>query len=98
MRAYYEPISRSVNDGTATAHYQSTDYAQGAWNPFEQHMAVATGLMARELEQFFPRNDLAIARLSLDVLGVIHQGETGSYTLHPHRAHDRADREHSIHL
>lgn len=76
MRAYYEPISRSVNDDTTTAHYQSTDYAQGAWNPFEQHMAVATGLMARELEQFFPRNDLAIARLSLDVLGVIYQGET----------------------
>lgn len=78
MSAYYTLLSRQTdtNNNTATAHYQSTDHAQGAWNPFEQHMAVATGLMAHELEQFFPRDDLTIARLSLDILGVIYQGKT----------------------
>lgn len=76
MSAYYTPISRHTTDDTTTAHYQSTMHAQGAWNDFEQHMAVATGLMAHELERFFPRDDLMIARLSLDILGVIYLGET----------------------
>lgn len=77
MTAYYTPISRhTTDDKTTTAHYHSTDHAQGVWQPIEQHMAVATGLLAHELVRFFPRDDLAIARLSLDILGVIYQGET----------------------
>lgn len=76
MSAYYIPISRHTTDDTTTARYQPTNHAQGVWNDFEQHMAVATGLMAHELERFFPRDDLMIARLSMDILGVIYLGET----------------------
>lgn len=76
MNAYYILIGRTISDDVVTAHYQSTHHAQGVWNDFEQHMAVATGLLACELERFFPRDDLMTARLSLDILGVIHQGKT----------------------
>lgn len=80
MTAYYLPISRHTTDDTTTAHYQSTDHAQGVWNDFEQHMAVATGLLAYELERFFPKDELVIARLSMDILGVIYLGETAVRT------------------
>ncbi|MDO4896786.1 MAG: thioesterase family protein [Moraxella sp.] len=76
MNAYYVLQNRKISDDECVSHYQSTAHAQGVWNEFEQHMAVATGLLACELERFFPRDDLMIARLSLDILGVIHQGQT----------------------
>lgn len=55
--------------------YRSTVHAQGAWNAHEQHMAPATGIIAHELEAFRPREDLRMARISLDILGIIHGGE-----------------------
>lgn len=56
-------------------HYRSTIHAQGAWNPHEQHMAPASGIMVRELEAFQPRPDLRMARISFDILGLIPAGE-----------------------
>lgn len=64
---FYEDLSNH--------RYRSTIHAQGAWNPHEQHMAVATGIMAHELEVFQPREDMRMARISLDILGIIHGGE-----------------------
>ncbi|WP_309079721.1 thioesterase family protein [Zhihengliuella sp.] len=55
--------------------YHSTVHAQGAWNPHEQHMAPATGIMTHVLEQFQPRDDLRMARISLDIHGIIRGGE-----------------------
>ncbi|MGQ7785861.1 thioesterase family protein [Nesterenkonia sp. K-15-9-6] len=55
--------------------FRSTIHAQGAWNPHEQHMAPATGLLTHALESFQPRDDLRLARLSLDIHGIIHAGE-----------------------
>lgn len=55
--------------------YRSTIHTQGAWNPHEQHMAPATGLLAHELERFQPREDMRMARVSLDILGIIHGGD-----------------------
>lgn len=55
--------------------YRSTIHAQGAWNPHEQHMAPATGIIAHELEKFQPREDMRMARVSLDIHGLIHAGE-----------------------
>ncbi|GAB3189238.1 thioesterase family protein [Nesterenkonia suensis] len=55
--------------------YRSTIHSQGAWNPHEQHMAPATGLLTHVLERFQPREDLRLARLSLDIHGIIHAGE-----------------------
>lgn len=73
MSAYYRLRERHINEqGVAVAHYEPTGHAQGAWSPKEQHMAPATGVLCNELEQFSPRPDLRIARINLDIWGVIH--------------------------
>lgn len=55
--------------------YESTIHAQGAWQPEEQHMAPASGILAHVLEQCSPREDMRMARISYDILGMIHGGE-----------------------
>lgn len=55
--------------------YRSSWHSQGAWNPHEQHMAPASGILAHELENFQPREDMRIARLSYEIHGLIHAGE-----------------------
>ncbi|MDP5226129.1 MULTISPECIES: thioesterase family protein [Arthrobacter] len=61
----------SLGDG----RYHSTVHAQGAWNPHEQHMAPASGIMVHELAKYAPRPDLRMARLSFEILGLIPGGE-----------------------
>lgn len=76
MSSYYQLLQRTVDEqGVVTAHYQSTIHAQGAWNEHEQHMAPATGIICAELEQFSPRDDVRIGRISLDIFGLIAAGE-----------------------
>lgn len=58
---------RHLGNGT----FEPTLHAQGAWNDHEQHMAPASGLLARCLEGFEPRDDLRIARISYEILGLI---------------------------
>lgn len=55
--------------------YRSTVHAQGAWNPHEQHMAPATGILVHAMENFQPREEMRMARISLDIHGIIHAGE-----------------------
>lgn len=64
---YYE----SLGDGK----FRSTIHAQGAWNPHEQHMAPASGLLAECLLRHEPRDDVRMARLSYEILGLIPGGE-----------------------
>lgn len=72
MTAYYRLLKREIHeDGVAVAHYEPTLHAQGVWNPTEQHMAPATGILCRELELFAPRADMRIARLNFDIWGMI---------------------------
>ncbi|HEX5954238.1 MAG TPA: acyl-CoA thioesterase domain-containing protein, partial [Rhodanobacteraceae bacterium] len=52
----------------------STLHAQGAWQPGEQHLAPASGLVLAEVERRLP-SDKLVSRASFDVLGVIHSGE-----------------------
>ncbi|MET1043503.1 MAG: thioesterase family protein [Microbacteriaceae bacterium] len=54
--------------------FESTHHAQGAWNPHEQHMAPVSGILAYCLEQFQPRPELRMARISFDILGLIPDG------------------------
>ncbi|MGP9781125.1 thioesterase [Arthrobacter sp. MYb224] len=56
-------------------HYRSSWHTQGAWNPHEQHMAPASGILTHALENFQPRDDMRIARLSFEIHGLIHAGE-----------------------
>ena len=71
MTAYYHFIKREQEDNISVAHYQPTEHAQGAWNEHEQHMAPATGVLTAELSQFMPQDNMRIARISLDILGLI---------------------------
>ena len=76
MTAYYKFIKREQpSEGVSVAHYQSTAHAQGAWNEHEQHMAPATGLLTAELSGFAPQANMRIARVSLDILGLIPIGD-----------------------
>ena len=76
MTGYYQLIQREEQqNGSVIAHYRSTELAQGAWNPHEQHMAPATGIICEEIYRFQPREDMRIGRVSLDILGLIHGGE-----------------------
>lgn len=76
MSSYYKLIEKITNkDGVVIAHYSSTINAQGAWNPHEQHMAPASGIMAAELESFSPRSDVRIGRISFDIFGLIAAGD-----------------------
>lgn len=76
MSAYYQLLTTSTDDtGSKTSHYRSLIHTQGAWNPHEQHMAPASGVMAAELEQFQPRDDMRIGRLSYDIFGLIPFGD-----------------------
>lgn len=76
MSAYYQFIDRHIDtEGVVTARYRSTVHAQGAWNEHEQHMAPASGIIAAELAQFQPRDDMRIGRISYDIFGLIAAGE-----------------------
>ena len=72
MSAYYHFIKREQQaDGSSVAYYQPTKHAQGAWNDHEQHMAPATGLLTAELKCYVPQENMRLARISLDILGLI---------------------------
>jgi hypothetical protein len=64
--AYYEDLGEG--------HYRATRLAQGAWGHDQQHMAPISGLLTRAIETCSPRADLAISRLTFDILGVIPLG------------------------
>jgi hypothetical protein len=61
---YYRPLG----DGL----YQPTIHVQGAWSAKEQHMAPVSGLLTSALERHEPREELQLARISFDILGMIH--------------------------
>ncbi|PAT62912.1 thioesterase family protein [Psychrobacter sp. JB193] len=72
MPAYYTFIKREQQEnGISVVHYQPTKHAQGAWNEHEQHMAPATGVLTAELNGYAPQDNMRIARISLDILGLI---------------------------
>lgn len=76
MTSYYKFIKRDIaENGAIIATYAPTIHAQGAWNINEQHMAPATGIICEELSQFSPRENMRIARLSFDILGLINLSE-----------------------
>lgn len=66
MTAYFERVSAHT--------FRPTDAVQGAWNITEQHIAPAIGLLAHLVEEDRDArrsDDLALARVSYDILGVL---------------------------
>ena len=65
---YYVPLS----DG----RYAPTMHTQGAWNDHEQHMGPVSGLIAHEIDRHDPRPELALGRITYEILGLIPDEET----------------------
>lgn len=82
---YYEYLGQDELRGVD--RFRSTIHVQGAWNAHEQHMAPASGLLAHALERHEPREGMRIARISYEILGLIHAGEceVSTTTLRPGR-------------
>ncbi|MEO9150890.1 MAG: thioesterase family protein [Lapillicoccus sp.] len=51
--------------------FEPTVHVQGVWNPAEQHMAPVSGLLVHAIEEHEPREDLQLARITFEILGVI---------------------------
>lgn len=69
-----EPYPDAFYVRRGDAGFVSTLHAQGAWQPGEQHLAPASGLVLAEVERRLP-SDKLVSRASFDVLGVIQSGE-----------------------
>jgi hypothetical protein len=61
--AYYVPAGPST--------FRPSIHTQGAWAPDQQHMGPVSGLLVHAVESCSERDDLALARVSFDILGVI---------------------------
>lgn len=66
--SYYVPLSNG--------RYAPTGHTQGAWNDHEQHMGPVSGLIAHEIDRHDPRPELALARITYEILGLIPDEET----------------------
>jgi hypothetical protein len=76
MSGYYQLKQREhLEDGSIRSYYACLIHCQGAWNPHEQHMAPAGGILAHELALFNPREQMRIGRIGYDILGLIPFGE-----------------------
>ncbi len=51
--------------------FVATGHTSGAWSTTEQHVSPLCGLMVHVLEHDLPRSDLVVARVSIDILGVV---------------------------
>ena len=56
--------------------YAPTVHTQGAWNDHEQHMGPVSGLIAHEIDRHDPRPELALGRITYEILGLIPDDET----------------------
>ncbi|MEO3937124.1 thioesterase family protein [Dermatophilaceae bacterium Soc4.6] len=56
--------------------YEPSVHVHGAWNDHEQHMAPVSGLLVHAMEEHEPRDDLQLARVTFEILGVIPRGTT----------------------
>ncbi|MCM1011126.1 MULTISPECIES: thioesterase family protein [unclassified Brevibacterium] len=68
------PVPDSYYVRRGEDRFVSTLHSQGAWQPGEQHLAPASGLILAEVERRLP-SDKIVSRISYDILGVIHSGE-----------------------
>ncbi|UYM06830.1 thioesterase family protein [Solicola gregarius] len=80
----------SYFERTGASTYRATSNVSGAWDPADQHIAPALGLLAHVVEMDRDRrgrDDLVIGRLSYDILGTVpvEEMETSVEVLRPGR-------------
>ncbi|MGO1070633.1 thioesterase family protein [Lysobacter sp. CA199] len=74
MHAQHSPPPSAYFKRVGATRFQATEHVGGGWNPAEQHVAPALGLLAHavETDRDARRSDgLRVARLSYDILGTL---------------------------
>ena len=61
--AFYEPLSEH--------RFRATEHTAGPWSQHAQHLGPVSALLVREVERCAPRAELAVRRVSVDVLGPV---------------------------
>ena len=61
--AFFEPLG----DG----RYQATERTSGPWDPRHQHAGPPSALLTGLLERTAPRDDMVLARVTVDILGAV---------------------------
>lgn len=61
--AYFQPLGGG--------RYQPTIHVQGAWRPWEHHLAPVVGLLTHELHEHEKREDMQLSRITLEAYGVM---------------------------
>lgn len=67
MEAFYQPLG----DG----RYRATGATAGPWDPGSQHGGPPAALLGRAFERTSPRDDLRVARVTVEILGPVPVGE-----------------------
>ncbi len=60
---------------TGASTLVATEHTGGAWSTTEQHVSPLCGLLVHVVERDLPRPDLVLARVSVDILGVVPVAE-----------------------
>lgn len=55
--------------------FVSTKYTVGPWSPDSQHLGPPSALLARALQRCAPREDLSLARITVEILGPVPVAE-----------------------
>jgi hypothetical protein len=67
--SFYEPLDDAGRRWRATAH------TTGPWDPRSQHGGPPSALLARAVERTAPRDDVVVARVTVEILGAVPVGE-----------------------
>lgn len=86
----YDPRVTAYFERLDDTHFRATPAVGGAWNPEEQHIAPALGLLTHVVERTFAHrldDGLQVGRLSFDILGTlpIEEVEVEAHVLRPGR-------------
>lgn len=65
--AFYLPLGEG--------RFTSTKHTTGPWSPDSQHLGPPSALLARALQRCAPREDLALARITVEILGPVPVAE-----------------------
>lgn len=69
--AFYLPLG-SASDGD---RWQSTVHTTGPWDARSQHGGPPSALLGRAVERCTPRDDMVVARVTVEILGPVPVGE-----------------------
>ncbi len=67
--SFFEPV------GTVGTTWRATSHTTGPWDPRFQHGGPPSALLGRAVERCAPREDVVVARMTVEILGAIPVGE-----------------------